>query len=309
VADAAFALKEGAVSAPVQGRFGTVLLRAVKVQPGTAKTYEQVAAEIKADIALERAKAQVSSLRDKLEDARAGGETLSEAAEKLKVATKTIEAIDRNGRGLDGVPIGNLPKGAELVSTAFTTDVGVESDPLQYESGYVWYDVVGITPSRERTLEEMKNEIEIRYTNDEVAKRLTDKANGMVEKLKSGGTLKDVAAAEKAKVETTNGIKRGDPTENLSAATINAMFRTAKDAPGSAEGVQPTQRVVFRVTGVKVPALDMNSAEAKRILDTLRASYSDELLAGYGQRLEQDVGVSINQNALNQITAGGSSTY
>jgi len=306
VGDAAFALKEGEVSAPVQGRFGTALVRVLKIQPGTIRTYEQVADEIKRDIALEQSKAQVSSLRDKLEDARAGGETLEEAAEKLKLATRTIEAIDRNGRTPEGVAIADLPRAGELVPAIFATDVGVENDPLQYENGYVWYDVVGITPARDRSLDEVKTEIEVRYTNDEIAKRLKTKADALTEKLKTGGSLKDVAAEDKLKVETATGVKRGDPTEDLSAVTINAVFRTPKGAVGSAEGAQATQRVVFRVEDIKVPDLDMNSPDAKRISDSLRRALADELLTGYAERLERDVGVTINPSALNQVTGGGS---
>jgi peptidyl-prolyl cis-trans isomerase D len=306
VADAAFSLQEGQVSAPVQGRFGTALVRVLKIQPGSIKSYEQVANEIKRDIALERARAQVSELRDKLEDARAGGETLAEAAEKLKLSARTIDAIDRNGLTPEGVPVANVPNSRELVSAFFSTDIGVESDPVQYANGYVWYEVAGITPARDRALDEVKSEIEIRYTNEEIANRLKTKADAMVEKLKGGGSLQDVAAADKLKVETASGIKRGEPTETLSAPALNAVFRTPKDAAGSAEGVQATQRIVFRVNDVKIPDLDMDSDAAKRIADDLRGSLSDDLLAGYGERLERDVGVKINPTALNQVTGGGS---
>jgi peptidyl-prolyl cis-trans isomerase D len=306
VADAAFSLQEGQVSAAIQGRFGTALVRVLKIQPGSVKTYEQVANEIKRDIALERARAQVSELRNKLEDARAGGDTLAEAAAKLKLASTTIDAIDRNGLTPEGVPVANLPNSRELVSAFFSTDVGVESDPVQYANGYIWYEVAGITPTRDRTLDEVKSEIEIRYTNDEIANRLKTKADAMVEKLKGGGSLQDVAAADKLKVETASGIKRGESTEALSAPALNAIFRTPKASAGSAEGVQATQRIVFRVNDVKVPDLDMNSDSAKRIAEDLRGSLSNDLLAGYGERLERDVGVKINPTALNQVTGGGS---
>jgi peptidyl-prolyl cis-trans isomerase D len=135
VADAAFSLKEGEVSAPVTGRFGTALLRVVKIEPEQSRQYEQVAAEIKRDVALERAKAEVSALRDKIEDERAGGASISETAEKLKLPSRTIAAVDRSGRGLNGEPITDLPQGNDLVNAAFTTDVGVENDPLQIEGG------------------------------------------------------------------------------------------------------------------------------------------------------------------------------
>lgn len=306
VAEAAFALKEGEISAPIEGRFGTALVRVLKIQPGTTRGYEQVANEIKRDIALERARAQVSTLRDKLEDARAGGETLAEATEKLKVAIRTIEAVDRNGRTPDGIPISDLPKLQELVPAIFATDVGVENDPLQYENGYVWYDVVGVTPARDRNLDEIKTEIEIRYANDEIAKRLTEKAESLVAKLKAGSSLKEIAAENKLKVETATGVKRGETTPNISPATINALFRTPKGAAGSAEGMQMTERVVFRVNEVKVPELDMNSPEAQRLSDNLRTELGEELLASYGERLNREIGVSINPSALNQVTGGGS---
>ncbi len=306
VADAAFSLKEGGVSAPVEGRFGTALLRAVKIEPEQARGYEQVAAEIKQDVALERARGEVVALRDKLEDSLAGGETLAEAAQKLNLQSRTIEAIDRSGRGPDGAPVSGIPKAAELVPAAFAVDVGVESDPLQAEGGgYIWYDVTGITPSRERSLDDVKNELEIRWRNDEIAARLTAKATAMVDKLKGGAALKDVAAAEGVKAETASGLKRGDPTETFSAQALDAVFRAPKGAPGAAQGELATRRIVFRVTDITTPNLDMASDTAKRITAALQSGLQNDLLGGYAARLQQEIGVTINPNALSQVTGGG----
>ena len=52
----------------------------------------------------------------------------------------------------------------------------------------------------------------------------------------------------------------------------------------------------------------MNSPEAKEISDSLRNALGNELLTGFGEQLERDVGVTINPSALNQVTGGGSST-
>ena len=61
---------------------------------------------------------------------------------------------------------------------------------------------------------------------------------------------------------------------------------------------------MFRVTEIKVPPLDPEAAEAKRIGEALRARSTEDLIAQYIARLQSDIGVSINQTALNQVTGG-----
>ena len=303
-ADAAFALKEGEVSAPVQGRFGTVLVQVLKIEPEQVRSLEQVAGELKQELAAARAKSEIFDLYNKIEDARAEGKSLAEAAANLKLEARAIEAVDRSGRDAAGTPV-KIPDAERLVPAAFSTDVGVERDPLQFQDGYIWYDVTGISPSRERSLDEVKDLVETRWREQEIATRLDTKASEMLDKLKAGTTLAEVAAANHLKVETLTGLKRGEAAGPLSAAGVDAVFRTAKDAVGKTEAAQPAEQVVFRVTDIVVPALDMASEEAKRTLETLNRSLSEDILAEYVTRLESEIGVTINQNALNQVVSGG----
>src|SRR5262249_20890089 len=148
--------------------------------------------------------------------------------------------------------------------------------------------------------------VETRWREQEIATRLDTKATEMLDKLKAGATLAEVAAANHLKVETLTGLKRGEAAGPLSAAAgVDAVFRTAKDAVGKTEATQPAEQVVFRVTDIVVPALDMASDEAKRTLETLNRSLSEDILAEYIARLESEIGVTINQNALNQVVSGG----
>ena len=94
----------------------------------------------------------------------------------------------------DGQPVTNIPRGLDVVSQAFNSDVGVDNDPIQFNGGYVWYDVLGITPSRERTLDEVAGQVEARWREDQISSRLRTKATEMVQKLEQGGTLADEAA-------------------------------------------------------------------------------------------------------------------
>jgi peptidyl-prolyl cis-trans isomerase D len=304
VAYAAFALKSGEVSAPIKGRFGTVLLQVGKIEPGSQKTYEELAPQIKRELAESRAKTELGNLRDKFEDERGAGSTLAEAAKKIGLPSHTIDAVDRSGRGPDGKPIADLPAKPDAVAAAFASDVGVDNDPLQLpDGGYLWYDVTGITPARDRTLAEVKDKVETRWRDDEIGKRLQAKADDMVGKLKAGTALDQLATESGLKVVTATDLQRGKPGGFAPAKLVEAAFKTPKDVPASAEGDQETARFVFRVTGVVDPALD--PALSKTIATSLLSSYSDDIIGAYVTRLESDFGVSLNEQSLNQVIGGG----
>jgi len=308
ISAAAFALKEGEVSAPVQGRFGTVLLQVTKIEPGAARKFEEMEPQIKQEIATNRAKAEINSLRDKIEDERAGGASVAEAAKKLGLTSTTIPAIDRSGRAPDGSKVTDLPQGIDAVSAAFASDVGVDNDPLQIAGGggFVWYEVAGITPSHERGLDEVKDQVESRWRDDEIAARLKSKSDEMLAKVKAGASLAQVAQENATKVETVAGLQRGHASDKAPGTVVAAAFTTAKGSVVNIEGDKPTERYIVRVTEVSDPTLDVNSPDMQRVDDTVRQAMTEDMLTEYVARLETDIGVSINQAVLEQVGGGGS---
>ena len=306
IADAAFALKSGETSAPVKGAFGTVILQAGKIEPGTQKTYDDVAADIKKSMAEARARSELGTLRDKIEDERAAGSTLAETAKKFNLKSVTYDALDRAGRGPNGAQAPNLPTTPDVISAVFNTDIGVDNDALQLPGGgYLWYDVTGITRSRDRPLDEVKDQVVQRWRDDEAATRLQKKGDEMVAKLKAGAKLADLAKEIGFTVGSTAGIQRGKPTPQTPAKLIDAVFKTPKGASAETEGNSQTQRYVFSVIDVIDPPLDAASPETKQLTTTLQNSYADDIIGEYIGKLEADMGVKINQQALNQVVGGG----
>jgi peptidyl-prolyl cis-trans isomerase D len=308
VAAAAFSAKEGEISAPIKGVFGTTLVKVVKIEAEQIKKFEEVAAEIKQTIATDRARGEIASRHDKIEDERGGGARLTEIAQKLGLTARTFEAVDRSGLDPDGKPVGNWPSGLNPITNAFGSDVGVDNEPLQIPGGgYLWYEVLSVKPARPRTLDEVRAQVEERWRNEEVSKRLKIKATEMLEMLKTGAHISDIAAADGLNVQTTFGVKRsGSPGNVISPRVVEAMFETAKDAPGIAEGSNPGEWVVFRLTDITVPDFDPASGEGKRIVDLMRRSLAEDVIAQYIARLQTDIGTSINQTALRQAVSGGS---
>lgn len=302
VAEAAFSLKEGETSAPIKGQFGTALVHVSKVEPEKVRPFEEVAPEIKREIAIERARNEMMTKHDRIEDERAAGLKLSEIAPKVGLEAHTIEAVDRSGRTPGGERVADVPRGVELLPAAFATQVGVENDPLEIPGGgYVWYEVESIQPSRERTFDEAKSLVEERWREARIAEALKNKAVQAVDKLKGGASISDLAASMGAKAQTASGVKRNRPRDNISSSVIEQVFRTEKGAAGAAEGDSATERIVFRVTDVTVPNFDAAAAEGRQLSEEIRRSISDDILAQYIAHLQTELGTSVNQEALRQV--------
>ena len=304
VADAAFALKEGEVSAPVKGRFGTVLVQVLKIEPEQVRPFEQAAGELKQELATARAKSEILDIYDKIEDARAEGKSLAEAAENLKLPARTVEAIDRSGRDAAGVPVqpsrrsGCWPECSAPTSASSAircrsrTAISGTTSP-----GSPRRASARSTRSRSRSRRAGASRRSRRVSTPRRPKSWTSS--------RPARPFADVAAASNLKVETMSGIKRGQASGALSAAAVDAVFRTAKDAAGKADAAQPAEQVVFRVTDIVVPTLDTASEDAKRAVETLDRGLSEDILAEYIAKLESEIGVTINQSALNQVVSGG----
>jgi peptidyl-prolyl cis-trans isomerase D len=307
VAEAAFTLPENEISQPVQGRFGYVLTKAAKIEAGVAASFEKVAQSIKNEIAIGRARDTVRDLHNKMEDERGGGASVIDAAKKVGLPFTTIEAVDRSGRGPDGGPVSGLPPMTDIVTAAFNADVGSDNDPLQVnrgpgDSGYVWYDVLAVTPSRERTLDEVKDRVAARWRDDQIEKKLRAKTDEMVDQLEKGGKLADIAQAAGLKVDTATAFKRGATVPGMSAVGVDAVFTANKGDAGQAEGAQGGQRVVYVVTDIMEPKIDLASAQTKELRDNLQKTAAGEQLNQFIAKLEQDLGAQINQTAFAQAT-------
>ena len=300
IAEAAFSLAAGKVSAPVAGRFVTVLLRVKRIEPAAEQPLAAVSQTLKGEIARERARRDILDLHDKIEDDRAGGATLAETAKKLGLAATTIDAVDRSGRKPDGTPIEDVPGRADLLSGVFLAQPGVETDPIELrnQGGYVWYDVAGITPSRERSFEEARDLVEARWRDEEVGKKLAALADTIRAKVDSGESLAKAAAG--VAVERRDKLKRGAKIEGLDASALARIFATAEGKGGVYTADDGIGQIVYRVVTVVVPPFAPTPAALKSLANGMQ----DDLLGAYVLRLEDDLGVSINEAALRSITGG-----
>jgi peptidyl-prolyl cis-trans isomerase D len=308
IADAAFALAEGAVSQPVKTQFGYVLVRAVKIFPRTEQPLMEVSAQLRNQIAIIRAKAEAKALRDKIEEQRSAGKSLTEAAASAELKAQTIEAVDAQGHDKANKPVEGLVEGPALLKAAFAAEVGSDTDMISTTTGgYSWFEVAGIEPARQLSLADAKAKVEAGWHRDEVAKRLSAKADSLVKALNGGQALSTLAAAEgKLPVQHAGDVKR-DSASTLPANVSTAVFAVANNKAGSA-ALPDGGRLVFQVLDARVPPLDDKNPDFKKLMDQVKSSVLDDALGEYLSRLEQQFDVKVNTRALAAVSgadAGG----
>jgi peptidyl-prolyl cis-trans isomerase D len=297
VADAGFALAAGAVSDVVKGQFGPALVRATEITPADLKPYDAVAAQLKQEIAVDRAASDALNIHDKIEDARVAGKSLGESAKAVGLEERAIAAVDANGLDKNGAAVEGLDEKVALLRAVFASDIGVDDPPLATKDrGFVWFEVTKVDPSRDRSLDEVRDQVVKQWQDDQVAKALSAKAADMVQKLNGGATLASLADAEKLEAKSATDIHRRGAAGGLDETVVAAVFNTSAAGAGSA--ATPQGRVIFKISADSTPPFDAADPKAKSLQNSANTGLADDLVSQYIAQLQRQLGVVINDNAL-----------
>lgn len=300
IAEAAFALEQGQVSDAVPGSFGHLLVRVTAITPAVVRPLAEVQAEIRRDLALDEASRVLLDVHDSYEDARAGGESMQEAAERLKLRVMTLEAVDRQGRAPDGSEV-SVPEAQALLREAFETDVNIENPPVQIgASGFLFYEVESITPARDRTLDEVRDRVVADWKNQEAASRLAARAEELRKQLADGKPFADIATELGLEVQTKRGVKREADDVDLGRPGVSAVFGVANGGTGLVAAPNDGAQILFKVTEVFAPASAGPEAVPAQTQEAIASGMADDLLDQLVAQLQAQYGVTINRSAISQ---------
>ena len=304
VAEAAFALEKGKASDVIKGQFGFVIVTVSDIIPASTQSLETVADSIKIKLATEKAKASIRDLHDKIEDQRAAAKPLTEIAKENNLTLVTIDAADRLGLSNDGTSLPALDGQNQLISAVFASDVGVDNEAITLRTGgYIWFDVLGITPPRDRSFDEAKDKVLNAWREDDLAKRLQAKADELVQAVKSGKSVVTLAGELGVEAKDAKGLKRSAQSEGLSPQAVSAAFNVPVKEATSALGNNPDERIILTVDSSALGDSATALADAGRIADQMRRSLSDDYANAYVLRTQQDLGVTVNE-AVRAMTLG-----
>ncbi len=302
IAQGAFATPEGQVSLPIKGQFGFALLRVSKIEPLAVRPFEDVVLQIKEELATRRAGDQVRNIRDKIEDQRTSGKALTEAAMAVGLAPRLVE-IDRSGRDRAGVPSVAIPNAENLLRAAFGSDIGVDNDLITTrDNGYIWFELSKIDPGRERTLDEVREPVVAAWRSDENARVLQEKGAEIVKRLEGGEEMEAVAKDIGLEVQVDQEVKRL-VASRLPAPAVTRAFSVRVGAVAAVGNGD--ERIVLKVNDAVVPAFNPEEQTIKALEPQLRSTLTEDILSQYIARVQDELGVSINEAAVRLAIGGG----
>jgi peptidyl-prolyl cis-trans isomerase D len=305
IAEAAFALKKGEVSKPVEGRFTTVLLEVRDITPGKVRTLEEMKEEIRSKLAQSRVNDAMRKLHDAVDDGRAAGKPLKEIAAEIKVGFVDIPQTDRLGNTPDGKKAHEGADAAAILKAGFEGRVGADGEPIDLaDGGYGWVDVFNVTPEQQRPFDEVKAEVVEAWQEEETARQLNDVAAKLMERAEKGEALATLAAEVGGKLATSKLFNRFAQEPGLGVPLVRRAFALGLGARASTLSGDGKSRTVFRVVEIVKPK-PATKEEAERLADQIRTELQQDAGRAYVTSLRDRLGVSINETQFRRAVGGG----
>jgi peptidyl-prolyl cis-trans isomerase D len=303
IGDAAFALSEGQVSDPVVGALNTVLLKATKVSAAHQQSLEEATPTLTKRLQLEKARDEIQSIYDAVEDARAQETKFEDIAAKAGIPFTLAPAVSLAGQDKDGKDV-SLPAKADVLKAAFESDVGLDTDAISMDEGYVWYQVREVIPSALKPLETVKSQVTADYVGKKLRTLAADKAKDIIAKAGSQNLDALAAANGGAAIKQVSAIKRSDVSEEFDGPAALALFAAPQGAlTWSLLGDGKAARII-EVTKVTSRTIDPKSADFKATADDLKASLAADSTATFVKSLRSVTDVSINEDLWKTIRGG-----
>ncbi len=258
-AQAAFSLKAGETSGPVQGDLGLFVLKVVGITPGHVASLEEARPKIEAEVRKAQAQAQVDAKVRKYEDARSGGANMIEAARQAGITPLALPPVTAQGQGMKGPAPAVAPK---VLQTAFTLSAGQDSDIIDLGQGeYAAVQVDKVLPPATPSLDELRPQLTQLWMARDLETRLQAKASGLADQVRKGRSMEQVAASAGLAVSHGVGVERANAGQTFSQDLLAQLFPAKPGEVVVGPDVRPGPVVVARLQAV-APAAGPAAAQA-----------------------------------------------
>ena len=293
-----FALKNGAVSSPLKSPFGWHIIHVTGVEEESVRSFEEVKEEIREELATEEALDALYEVIKQVEDSFAGGATLEEVAGNLNLDITRLEAIDAQGKDVNGQNIPNLP-GEQFTRNIFKTGKGEQADLVETEDdGFYVLRVDKITPPGLIPLDKTRDQVATAWRKKQQKQGAKAQAIFIIDKVKAGDDIATVAEDLGLELEASEPFTR-DGTETIPPELSKEIFAFDIGHIGMAE--TEGGFVIARVASIEAGNTATISEEKQEMEKSFTDSLGSDLVSQFAAELRERYKISVNERALDDI--------
>lgn len=229
IADAAFALQRGEVSAAVQGNLGAAVIKLDDIQIGSAPDFAAMRGQLDEDLRKEKASARLNEVTNAFSDALNKGESFEAAAQRLGLRMSALEPMTAEGQTAN--PQASYAAYKPLVNGIYALpQVGSASDveSLGGEGQYFAVKLTGLKPAGPMPFAEIRDQLGAMWMQEKMQANLEAEATKAVERLNKGESIDAVAASYKTQVRPLKGVTRQTAQQMQLPQAIMARIFTGK---------------------------------------------------------------------------------
>ena len=296
-----FSLNAKQVSKPIKSSFGWHIIKVFEIEKREELTFPDVKKTIKNELLIEKGKDAVYDLQDDIEDFLASGDSLEEISEKLDVRLIRAEAIDKQGKNMNGQK--NLDfQDERILRTAFAQKENEEGNiiDIDKDEGLAIILVEKIIPSRIMNLEEAKDLVRKNVIREKQFKSIQQLAETIKGEVLKSGKIEEVAKKYNLEIRGVAPFNRISPDDSeLPLPLISNIFK--EKIKGVATYEKNNEEIIIAQVASISNSYGNNKDELKSFTSKIEDDMSIDLLAQFSEILRKKYKISINDDVINQL--------
>jgi len=283
---------ESEILGPLESDLGPALFRVNAVLEAAEVSFEEAQEELRSELAAEAARRAISDMRADVDDLLAGGATLEELDTDTDMRLGSLDYTSASEDGIAGYDA--FREAADLAQDGDFPELLDLSD-----GGIFALRLDEVVPPTLPPLDEISDEVAEAWRASVLRDQLAARGETLVGNLATGATLEDLGRTD---LET--GIRRQDFIPDAPPTLVAQVFQLAE--PGDVVLVPGAERAyIARLDAINAAARDQpDTGLLLQILNqTVAQSMAQDIFEAYGQALQADAGISINQASINAVHA------
>ncbi|MBY0462691.1 MAG: peptidyl-prolyl cis-trans isomerase, partial [Alphaproteobacteria bacterium] len=211
-----FSLELGKTSSVVSADGGFSIYQITKIAPSATKKLDEVRSQIEEALRLQKSGDHIQELKNKIDDAIAGGAKLSDVAKEFKLTIEELSGFDAQGLDEAGKPIlATLPLEARksIVEQAFNLTEGTESPISDVDNLSFIVRIEKVTPAAVPEFDAVKDKVLSDVTNQKKLEEATKLADEITKGSKNLADLTKLANKNGLSLTSNHVLSRSDMGE------------------------------------------------------------------------------------------------